>query len=206
MSSEYPRDEFDDVPENSDRQGVHRERLAKQRGSGLGLIILVAALVLIIGVISALVFPRLGIGGAPTAGQTPPADQQTSSPAATDTAQPTTPETTPPAEEETPPAEETTPPETPAVDKTVPLVVYNATLTQGLGTVVSTRVTQDGWTVNSVTNWPGNPLDTSYVFYPREDLAPSAQALADLLGIQQILLDPSFGDTIAVVAGPGYQG
>ncbi|MER2136836.1 MAG: LytR family transcriptional regulator, partial [Arthrobacter sp.] len=60
--SQYPRDEFDKVPETSTRQGVHRERLIPARSSGVGLIITVGVLALLVGLAAYFVLPRLGIG------------------------------------------------------------------------------------------------------------------------------------------------
>lgn len=58
--TEYPRDEFDKVPESSTRQGVHRERLIPAGSNGLGLKITVGILALLIGLGAYFILPRLG--------------------------------------------------------------------------------------------------------------------------------------------------
>lgn len=83
--TEYPRDEFDKVPESSARQGVHRERLIPAGSNGLGLKITVGILALLIGLGAYFILPRLGFASgtegasatsatsAPAVGSTPSA-------------------------------------------------------------------------------------------------------------------------------------
>ena len=63
--SKYPRDEFDNVPESSSRQGVHRTAMDAPR-PGLWPIVAFAVVALLIGAAAFLVIPRL-IGTAPAA-------------------------------------------------------------------------------------------------------------------------------------------
>jgi len=77
--TEYPRDQFDDVPEYRDRKGSHRAVAEPSGGSGpsgLTWISLAAALALVIGAFSYFILPTLlpsGAAGPGTAGASPSA-------------------------------------------------------------------------------------------------------------------------------------
>ena len=205
--SQYPRDEFDKVPETSTRQGVHRERLIPARSSGVGLIITVGVLALLVGLAAYFVLPRLGIGegssaspavsdsGTPAAEETP-APEQTPSPSASPSAEAT------PAVSPTP--SETPTPEAPEADRTQPVVVLNASGVSGLGASISARIGADGWITAQVGNWAGTPLQTSVIFYNSEMQRANAEELSALLGIPTITESPEFS-SVTVVAGPGFQ-
>lgn len=208
--SQYPRDEFDKVPESSARQGVHRERLIPARSSGLGLIITVGVLALVVGLAAFFVLPRLGIGaGSPAPASSPGAAAAESGPSATpdaeepqpatDTAAPTSSPSPSPTEE---PREEEDP--APVVDRTQPVVVLNGTTVGGLGASVSARIGQDGWTAAQVGNWQGAPLQSSVVYYSEPEQQANAEALAALLNIPAVVQTPGF-TYVTVVAGPGFQ-
>ena len=200
--SQYPRDEFDKVPETSTRQGVHRERLIPARSSGVGLIITVGVLALLVGLAAYFVLPRLGIGedssaspvSAESGTPTPEAEAEQSpspsaSPAPSETPEPPTPEPTPEALE---------------ADRTQPVVVLNASGISGLGAGISARIGADGWTTAQVANWGGAPLQTSVIFFNGEAQRANAEELSALLGIPTITQSPEFAQ-VTVVAGPGFQ-
>ena len=207
--SQYPRDEFDKVPETSARQGVHRERLIPARSSGLGLLITVGVLALIIGLAAYFVLPRLGIGaGSPG----PSAEAQATAPASaapTESPEPeaegdgqagTEPAAPAPSPTSTPaPAE----PE-PVVDRTQPVVVLNASGVSGLGAGVSGRVTAAGWPVATVGNWMGAPQQVSVIYYGTPAQAANAQQLGAELGIPTLVESPEFTN-VTVVLGPGFR-
>ena len=204
--SQYPRDEFDKVPETSTRQGVHRERLIPARSSGIGLIITVGVLALLVGLAAYFVLPRLGIGegnASPAASETPaaessesPADAPSESPAPTPTPSSSPSETPEPTPEPTPSA--------PVADKAQPVVVLNASGISGLGAGISARIGADGWTTAQVGNWAGTPLQTSVIFYNGEAQLANAEELSALLGIPTLSESPEFS-YVTVVAGPGFQ-
>ncbi|MFC7403229.1 LytR C-terminal domain-containing protein [Citricoccus sp. GCM10030269] len=67
--TQYPRDQFDDVPEYRDRKGTHRANaVVVSASSGLLSISVAAALALIVGAFCFLVLPSLLPAGAPTSG------------------------------------------------------------------------------------------------------------------------------------------
>lgn len=198
--SQYPRDEFDKVPETSTRQGVHRERLIPARSSGVGLIITVGVLALLVGLAAYFVLPRLGIGAGSSA--TPAVSESTTpaaeeSPSASPSASPT-----PSAPSPTPTPEPT--PEAVEADRTQPVVVLNASGVSGLGAGISGRIGADGWTTAQVGNWAGMPMQTSVIFYNGEAQRANAEELSALLGIATITESPEFS-LVTVVAGPGFQ-
>jgi len=201
--SQYPRDEFDKVPETSTRQGVHRERLIPARSSGVGLIITVGVLALLVGLAAYFVLPRLGIGEGSSAS---PAVSNSSTPTPeAEPAQSPSPSASPtPSATPTPtPTPEPTP-EAPEADRTQPVVVLNASGISGLGAGISARIGADGWTTAQVGNWAGTPMQTSAIFYNGEAQRANAEALSALLGIPTVTESPEF-TLVTVVAGPGFQ-
>ncbi|MFZ3417731.1 LytR C-terminal domain-containing protein [Arthrobacter sp. 3Tela_A] len=199
--SQYPRDEFDKVPETSTRQGVHRERLIPARSNGVGLIITVGVLALLVGLAAYFVLPRLGIGDDSSAS---PAVSESSTPAPeAETEQSPSPSASPTPSETPAPTPEPTP-EAVEADRTQPVVVLNASGVSGLGAGISARIGADGWTTAQVANWAGAPLQTSIIFYNGEAQRANAEELSALLGIPTITESPEFAQ-VTVVAGPGFQ-
>ncbi|UWX97631.1 LytR C-terminal domain-containing protein [Arthrobacter zhaoxinii] len=216
--SQYPRDEFDKVPESSVRQGVHRERLIPSRSTGLGLLITVGVLALLIGLAAYFVLPRLGIGAgsgdqSPAAGAPASASASaTATAAASATATPTSNTDEDEAEASPSPTAASAPTQTPsptptptvpAIDPTQPVAVFNASGVTGLGAGVSGRMSAAGWSVGAVANWTGAPQQGSGVYYSAPELAANAQAVGAQLGIP-VLETPGF-TSVTVVLGPGYQ-
>jgi cytoskeletal protein RodZ len=218
--TQYPRDEFDQVPESAARQGVHRERLVPPRSSGLALKILAGALVLAVGLAAYFLFPRLGLGQAseasPATSSSAPMPSITADGAASE-APGEEPSEEPsasavPTESESPSAE-STPEEEPtpegtepavAVDRTQPVAVLNATTVSGLASTAAGRLQAEGWNVTQIGNWSGQQLQGSIVLYNGEEQRPTADALAGALGIGAVQGDAGFGN-ITVVVGPGFQ-
>ena len=224
--TKYSRDEFDQVPETSDRHGVHRAHMAASKSSGLGLIILATVLALAVGVLSFFVLPLLGAGGASTelqataapsaksaspnaAAETTEATEDASEPTvdaageATEPAgQPTEDATTEPAEEPTDEAAEAAA----AVNKADPVLIFNSVGVTGLGGAVSQTVTSDGWAVGVVDNWQGTPMANSVIFY-NPGQGANAQALGELLGIADLREtgQGAVSEYVTVVLGPGFQ-
>jgi len=204
--SQYPRDEFDKVPETSTRQGVHRERLIPARSSGVGLIITVGVLALLVGLAAYFVLPRLGIGAegnaTPAASDTPAAEPSESpSVSPSDSPSPSPSSSAPSA---SPSATPSSTPSELAADRSQPVVVLNASGISGLGAGISTRIGADGWVTAQVGNWAGTPLQTSIIFYNGEAQRANAEELSALLGIPTLSESPEFSN-VTVVAGPGFQ-
>jgi len=210
--TKYPRDEFDQVPETSNRHGVHRARMATPKSNGLGLIILAAVLALAVGALSFFVLPLLGTGGPST-----PADGATSTPGATASASPSATEQKSPraeAEATTKPSAKATPEttdeatdepteEASAVNKQDPVMILNGAGVSGLAGTISQTVQNDGWSIAVVDNWGGAPLAGSVIFYNPGQEA-NAQALGDLLGITELQENGDVSQYVTVALGPGY--
>ncbi|MCC9206336.1 LytR C-terminal domain-containing protein [Arthrobacter sp. zg-Y769] len=208
--SQYPRDEFDKVPETSARQGVHRERLIPTRSNGLGLLITVGVLALLIGLAAYFVLPRLGIGTGSadpsSAAQAPASVSPSASAAATqapdDDADKGAPSPSPTAAS-TPTPTPTPTPTVPAIDRTQPVAVFNASGVTGLGAGVSGRISAAGWAVGTVANWTGAPQQGSGVYYSSPDQAANAREIGVQLGIPAMEA-PGFAN-VSVVLGPGFR-
>lgn len=229
---QYPRDEFDQIPESAARQGVHRERLVPPRSNGLALKVIAGILVLAVGLAAYFLFPRLGLGQAsevtPESSAEPMpsitaeeatggerADRTAASPAPTDSrsqgTQPTaesrtSPEADPAPAEEPAPDEESAAggSETAAVDRSQPVAVLNATTVSGLASTAAGRLQAEGWNVTQIGNWSGQLLQGSVVLYNGEEQRPTAEALAASLGIGATQGNAGFGH-LTVVVGPGFQ-
>ncbi|GAA1047916.1 LytR C-terminal domain-containing protein [Arthrobacter russicus] len=200
--SKYPRDEFDNVPESSSRQGVHRTAMDAPR-PGLWPIVAFAVVALLIGAAAFLVIPRL-IGTAPAASGESSSGQSPSNSATADSPSPSSSAASTPPATPTAPSTPTTPPP-PPVDKTQPVNVYNATTISGLSARVAQQVRADGWTVPLSANWQGYAQPSSVIFYNGAAQKPNADALGALLGITRLVDTADLGIPLAVVLGPGAQ-
>ncbi|MGO4454440.1 LytR C-terminal domain-containing protein [Arthrobacter sp. RAF14] len=195
--TKYARDEFDDVPEGTERRGVHRVARSSA-GAALRPLLASGVVALLIGLVAYFAIPSMGAraeakaspsasASAPASASAKPSAKPTASkPAPTASATPTTPPTT-----------------AAAVDKTRPVSVYNGTTTAGLAATYGTKVTAAGWTLGTVGNWQGQAQASSVVFYSSEALKASATELASTLGIDRVEIATSLQDPLAVVLGPG---
>jgi cytoskeletal protein RodZ len=223
--TQYPRDEFDQVPESAARQGVHRERLVPPRSNGLVLKVIAGMLVLAVGLVAYFLFPRLGLGQAANvtpetsssapmpsitaddAASATPSEESASTSGPTASAPPASPSAEPTPSEETVPAEDPladSPEAAAAVDRAQAVTVLNATSVSGLASTAAGRLQSEGWNVTQIGNWSGQPLQGSIVLYNGEEQRPTAEALAGALGIGAVQGDAGLGG-ITVVVGPGFQ-
>lgn len=193
--TKFPRDEFDRVPQNSSRQGVHRV-VAPPSRPALWPVLVLGALALVVGLTAFLILPK----SAPTAAQSQQtaSQQPTLSPSASSTPSPSA----TPTPSGTPSATSTT--STAAVDKTTPVAVYNGAGVSGLAGRVSATVQGDGWTLSDVGNWQGTPQQVSAIFYNGPEQKGNAEALGKLLGITELLDTAEYQVPVVVVLGPGY--
>ncbi|TQS89241.1 LytR family transcriptional regulator [Arthrobacter sp. TS-15] len=209
--TKYAKDEFDRVPQNTSRQGVHRDAQETARPT-LWPVLTVGAVALVLGLVAFLILPNLGLvspGAASNA--TTPAPQQTStasSAAPTEASSAPSASGDPGSQASTEPAPSDSPSATPSsapVDKTTPVAVYNGAGTAGLAGRVAGLVQGDGWALSTVGNWGGLPQQTSVIFYNAPEQKANAEALGTLLGIQTIVETPEVQQPLVVVAGPGFQ-
>lgn len=212
--TKYAQDEFDQVPESADRQGVHRTIGAPVRPR-LWPIMALGAAALVVGLIAFLILPRIGFAPA-----TPPSSAASVSPGALPSesggaepsAEPSTTASTAPSGEQTPSAEpeptdsaQAEPTEEPlAVDKTQPVAIYNAAGIGGLAGQIGAVVQNDGWQLATVANWTGVPQQGSAIFYSGPEQRVNAEALSTLLNIPTVVENAEFQVPVAVLLGPGY--
>lgn len=219
--SNYPRDEFDKIPETSSRQGVHRSRMESPKRRGLGLGITVGILVLAVALAAFLVLPRLGIssGESPLAAGTSSADagqggrrspEPGNSPAGSPTdraAAPTGARDSGATASPTSGSPQSTQTATPgsSIDKTTPVAVFNGTGVSGLAGSVAGDAQASGWAVPLVSNWTGQPQATSVIYYASPEQEANAKALGQLLNIVALVDSTAFQQPLTVVLAPGYQ-
>lgn len=221
----YARDEFDRVPEATSRQGVHRAAARPDRPR-LWPILSVGTGALAVGVAAFVLLPHAGFEAAgqssseaaaavagsgttatgsaspkpssavPTAGASKSAPSSAHASADPSEAGPSSPAATESASVDVLAS---------AVDKTLPVSIFNGTLTSGLAGRVGATVEADGWTLGQVANWQGAPQQTSVIFYSGAERKASAEALGELLNITTFVETPGFESSVAVVLGPGFQ-
>lgn len=197
--SNYPRDEFDAVEENSARHGVHRASMTPHNRSLMPLMI-VGVMALSVGLLAFFIMPMML-----NTASTPPAAVSTSTAAATTpaaTPNPTTaPTATPSPETEPTPAPEPTPES--VLDKSIPVAVFNATGVPGLAAQYAGLVLGDGWFVSQSANWAGQPQPASVIFYSDIQQRANAEALGTLLNIPTLVETAELALPLTVVLGPG---
>ncbi|WP_115789219.1 LytR C-terminal domain-containing protein [Arthrobacter silvisoli] len=191
--TKFPRDEFDRVPQNSSRQGVHRVVTPASRPA-LWPVLVLGALALVVGLTAFLILPKSAPTAAPSQ-QAAASQQPTPSPSAS---------STPSASPSATPTPSETPTTSAAVDKTTPVAVYNGAGVSGLASRVSTTVQNDGWALSDVGNWQGTPQQASAIFYNGPEQKGNAEALGKLLGITELLDTAEYQVPVVVVLGPGY--
>ena len=156
MSQQYPYDEFDSI-EPSGRKGAHR----RQEG-GLSQTAAVSLIAVLAIVAALLVFGAIRIIGSSTV------DPETQV-----------------AETQAPAAEDTPEPTAEPVDKTASVTVLNASGVSGAAKKFADAIEADGWTLKTTGN-ASSPLTETVVYYSDPELEAQAQAVADLIGAQNI--------------------
>lgn len=179
MARSYPKDRFDEVPDNLQRVGAHRAPRRPGRGwIGFGWAA-VATLVLI----------GLGVIGLFAANGTitikDPLLSGSSSPSATATASPT-------------------PTPTPTVNPSLDVTVLNGTKVSGLATSTSTKLKAAGWNVETVADASVDDLSLTIVYYSNPANLLAAEALAKDLPGATVQSSQAYADTgadLTVVLG-----
>ncbi len=185
MAEKFPRDRFDEIPDDLTRVGAHRAPRPKGRGwIAVGWAVL-ATLVLV----GAGIFGLSLVNGSITFhGATSSASKTTGS--ATPTATPT-------------------PTIVPTVNPSLNVNVLNGTAKEGLAAQVGDKLKAAGWKVGALANADRTDLATTIVYYG--DPANQAAALGVVQSLPGATIQQStaFSDTgadITVVIGANYQG
>jgi hypothetical protein len=164
--AEYPRDRFDDVPEDLQRVGAHRASGHRGRRWLVFGWALAATLALIAAGLIGLTV--IGEDIAFEGGTVLPAD---------DTATPT-------------PTVEATP--EPVVDRTLLVTVLNGTNTSGLAARVGEKLVADGWNVGSRANASTRDVETTTVYYWDRTDEAAALGAARSLGSAEVRFSDNF--------------
>jgi hypothetical protein len=185
MAEKYPRDRFDDIPDDLQRVGAHRAPRPKGRGwiavgwAALAVVILVGAGIFGLSLVSG----SISFHGSPN-----------SSSAGTGSRTPTP----------TP-----TPTIVPTVDPSLSVNVLNGTTTEGLGGTVSDVLTKAGWKVGAVANADKQDLTQTVVYYSDPKNQAAALGVAQSLPGATVEQSQAFADTgadLTVVVGSDYKG
>lgn len=192
---DFPRDAFDDVPEDGARQGVHRSADAAplRTSRELVAIVVVGVLGLLIGAL-AYVLATIGVLGG---GQDQAPSGAAPSAAASETSAAS--ETTAASEEAT--AEPSTQAPTVAPQDAEAVGVFNASAQDGAAAAAAAQLTEGGWTVAATGNWD-SVLEQSAVFHTQDGEAEAqAEILAEALGIETVQVDETAAYPLVVVIG-----
>ncbi|WP_102161210.1 LytR C-terminal domain-containing protein [Zhihengliuella halotolerans] len=228
--SKYPSDEFDRVPEYTDRQGVHRlaAGMAPARRGGLWPILIFGVAAILIGLVAFFLL-RPTFGGDQQAAPSSPPSASVSAPASDsasedpadesaeasssheETAAPGSgePDTADESEaadlvEETPEAdasEDAAADESDGVlDRNLPVGVYNGSGIGGLAGTNTAQLRSAGYSQVVSGNWT-RQVEPSVVYYKNDWAATTARDVADQLGIGTIYQTENVPVEISVVLG-----
>jgi hypothetical protein len=184
----FPRDQFDDIPEDLHRVGAHRAPAKKGRGWFAFLWAILATVILVAGGLFVLsrVLPDFSLPIFP--------EQETPTPT------PTPIETADPV---TDPATWST--ENPELWAALTVSVLNGTPTQGLANVAGDQLAAAGWPDPARANASARDEEATVVYYSSEDYEGVARGIAQLLGVTEVELSEAFpGATVTVVLGADY--
>ncbi|MFC6357038.1 LytR C-terminal domain-containing protein [Luethyella okanaganae] len=178
MAISYPKDRFDDVPENIERVGAHRAPRRRGRGWIAFVWATVATIVLVgIGVVGLFVLnDRLSFGT--SGGQSVP--QQAESP---------------------------TPTAPPTLDPSLTVTVLNGTTTAGIAGTVGDLLASQGWTVAARSNASTEDIVETLVYYADPAHEGAARGVAAALPGAGVTLSADFKDSganLVVVVGSDY--
>lgn len=180
MATSYPRDRFDEIPENLQRVGAHRAPRKKHAGLiRFAWALLAVAAIVAIGV--AALF--LATGRIDPGKLFAPGTTQTTQPSKTPTQA------------------------APTVDPSLDVTVLNGTPTDGLATTVGDLLTAKGWTVTARLDADDRQIAETRVYYLDPADEGAARGLAEALGNAQIALSSEsteLGTPLIVVVGTDY--
>lgn len=215
--SQHPHDEFDDVPPyQSGEAGKHRAPGAAAGGAaagggGLKWIGLLAAVVLVVGLFSWLVFgddddTETTAGDQGAAEEQEDADQDDGDDAEGDAAQDEDGQDEAAQGEEgqddAAQGEEGQGEEETEVDMETPVQVFNHQGPEGTAASAESQLEEQGYNVTALNNWEWGAQTTPVIYHSAED-AEFAQQLASDMGIDNLQESDQF-TTVAVVVGEEY--
>lgn len=175
----YPRDRFDEVPEDLTRKGAHRSPAPKGHawrvflGAAIAVVVLVGLGFIWVRVVS----NNVAVNPNDLKQSTVPA----STAAATKSATPT-------------------PTPTPTANRSASVVVLNGTTRAGIGRGAAAKLTPLGYQVPTPTNAPKNTVQVTTVYYTKADDKVTAEDVAKTLGATKVEESQEFASSGAIVA------
>lgn len=182
----FPRDQFDDIPNDVDRVGAHRTPRKRGRGwIAFGWATLATAVLVVGGLFALTLFdPKFELPFFPG---------ETESPSETPTVIVT--------------AEPVTDPATldPALLQTITIQVLNGTPTQGLSNQAADQIAAAGWPDPSRAAASDTEESETFVYYSAPEYEGAARGIMQLVGAVDVRLSDAFPTaTITVVLGADY--
>ena len=189
MAEKFPRDRFDEIPDDLARVGAHRAPRPRGRGwVAVGWAALASVLLVGAGIFGlSLVNGSINFHGTSSSAS----KSTTGTPSATATS------STP------------TPTVVPTVNPSLSVNVLNGTATEGLAANVGDKLTAAGWKVGALANADRTDLATTIVYYSDPANQGAALGVAQSLPGATVQQSTAFSDTgadITVVIGANYQG
>ncbi|MGO4534439.1 LytR C-terminal domain-containing protein [Leifsonia sp. 2MCAF36] len=187
MAEKFPRDRFDEIPDDLTRVGAHRGPRPRGRGwIAVGWAALATVLLVGAGVFGlSLVNGNISFHGPSGSGSRSGSASTTTSPTPTPT-----------------------PTITPTVNPALSVNVLNGTTTTGLATKVADKLTAAGWKVGATANADRNDLATTIVYYSDPANQAAALGAAQSLPGATVQQSTAFADTgadLTVVIGADYK-
>ncbi|PYG01036.1 LytR cell envelope-related transcriptional attenuator [Georgenia satyanarayanai] len=200
--SQYPEDEFDVAGRDRGPQGVHREPRSLLRTLAPFLAVIVIVPLLAWGAVSLLGGGDAGPGADPAPVETTtesaePSEEPTSEESTDEETSPEEPTSEEPGDEETTPEEETTEPDDDPV-LTTSISVLNGAGINGLAGDVAAELGEAGFTTVGAADYGAGSPDVTTLYYRNADLAPTAEAVGELLGIDNLLEAPSATQNVEI--------
>jgi hypothetical protein len=192
---DFPRDRFDDVPDDLLRVGAHRTPARRGRAwVWIGWTALVSGLLVGAGVLALMVqngtLPFFGDGDTEADGSSSSASADPSASGASPSETPTevSPITDPSALD-------------PALATALTVTVLNGTTQAGLAASVGEQLTDIGWPVGATSNASSSDVGTTTVYYTTPDYEGVARGIVEQLGAGTVAASDSFEAPVTVVIG-----
>jgi hypothetical protein len=182
----FPRDQFDEIPNDVDRVGAHRAPRKRGRGwIAFGWAVLATAVLVVGGLFALSLFdPKFELPFIPGESATP-----SETPTVIQTAEPVTDPTT----------------VDPALMQTLTISVLNGTPTQGLSNQAADQIAAAGWPDPSRAAASDTSETETYVYYPSAEYEGIARGIMQLVGAVDVRLSDAFPTaTVTVVLGADY--
>lgn len=185
----YPRDRFDEIPDDLLRVGAHRQPPRKGRGWITLAWAALATLVLVFG--GAIILTTVVNPGTLAPFSSGPVSPSASTSAAASASASGSPSPTAVA---------------PLVDPKVPITILNGTKTAGLANAVGAALIAKGWAgVGARANASQHDLTATFVYYRTAAEEAAARGIVRDLGYGKIQLSAAFNTAITVVLGADHK-